>query len=55
MQKMKDCYRQEGWDKEVSSKEWIVSDKASFLWGMEGVYRAAHLTSADQAVLDWLV
>ena len=53
---MKDFNRQ----KEVaqggySSKELIVSDKVTFLWGRAGVHQADYLSSADQVIPDLLV
>lgn len=44
-----------GWEKEVTSKEWIVSGKVIFLWWMAGVCQLDYLTSADQVSPDWLV
>lgn len=41
-------------EKEVSSKEWIVSGEVTFLWGKAGVCQADYLTSADQVTSDWL-
>ena len=41
--KMEGFYRQKERTKEISSKEWIVSGKVTFLWGMVGVYQAASL------------
>lgn len=35
--------RGRGQKKKVSSKEWIVSVKVTFLWGKAGVYQADYL------------
>ena len=42
-------------DAEVSSNEWTVSGKVTFLWGAAGVCQADRLTSADQVMPDGLV
>lgn len=37
---------------EITSKDWIVCCKITFLQGTEGVCQADYLTSADQVILD---
>lgn len=44
-----------GREKEVSNKERIISGKAPFLWGRQGVCQAGDLTGADRVIPDWLI
>ena len=50
--KMKNLIGRKRWDKEVTSKEWMVFDKVIFLCGMAGVSQADYLTSADEVIPD---
>lgn len=50
---MEGFYRQNGQEKEISSKECIVSDLGPLLSGMEEVF-GDHLTSTEQEITDWL-
>ena len=40
--------------KEITSDEWIVSGKVTFLWGTAGVYEVDYFTTADQTIADRL-
>ena len=40
--------------KEITSDEWIVSGKVTFLWGTAGVYEVDYLNTADQTIADRL-
>ena len=44
-----------GWEKETSINEWIISVKVTFLWETAGVYKADYFISAGQVILDRLV
>lgn len=44
-----------GGKKEISSKDWIIPGKVTFLWRGARVCQAHHLPSADQVITDdWL-
>lgn len=40
------------WDKEITSKEWIVSGKVTFFWENSRLYQADYFTSVDQEMSD---
>ena len=40
--------------KEITSDEWIVSGKVTFLWGTAGVYEVDYFTTVDQTIADRL-
>ena len=37
-----------GWEKEASSKEWVVSGEAALHWGKAEAYQVNYFISADQ-------
>lgn len=37
-----------GQEKEVSSVEWVVSDKVTYVFGTKGIYRVDYLTSTGR-------
>lgn len=50
---MKALFRQKGWEKDISSKDWVVSGKVTFLW--EGRVLSGGLPNcADRLITDWL-
>ena len=40
---------------EIITKEWIISDKVTFLWRMARVYLTDYLTSSEQEIPPWLI
>lgn len=52
---MEDFYGQKEAEQGSFRKEWIISDKVTFLWGKAGVDQADYLTRADQIIpYGWL-
>lgn len=44
-------FRQKGREKEVSSKEWVVSTEVTFLWGKEWI---TSVVPTQKPQVDWL-